>query len=742
MKNIPFLKCFAVVAITGVIILSGCSNPESSYTRNFNKALHYVQKGEYAKARVELLNSLKDKPGDRDATLELARVLMKLKDYQRAAYLYRKALEKDPADREISIEYAKLLIAGKYHNEARKILEGIFDSHPEDIDALMLLSQTLAMQGDRRKAVDLAKRAVDLGPDTIEPILNLFQIMLIINDLPDAEAALQRAESLFPDDETVRLSRIRLLAGQGLYGSALEAITRLIEQNPGQRKYRIMHAELYEMKGQPREAEEIYRILLQEEDDPALRTRQGRLLLTMGFPAEAVSSWTRAVELDGSLTLPRLFLTRYYLTAGDRTKALEQAERALETDPGNPDLLALRGEILLKERRFREAVVDLQQALKQIPSNPVWRKSLARAQAGAGELQLARQTLRALLDEENQNHQARFMLAKIEARLGKLDEAYSHAYALSTDANFGMDSYWLMGDILLLRGDAAGAEKLYRRSSSVHGNNYETDLRIARALEGKGAVVPAVDAYHNLLAKQPGEMRALSSLVRLLLNQEESDKAVSITVDQTQNGTSVQKLFLGNVLEIAGQLERTESVYLEIFEEDPGFSPVYSRYVRVLARQGKLDRAEEWLQERLEKSDQVGLWALLGTVYDAQGKWKKANSSYRRALKFDPDFIPALNNLAWNLSQDDQLEAALKYAIEARRLAPDDPSIRDTYGWILFKLGDPNSALVELEEAVHNMPEQPQMRLHLAEVLTKLGRDAEAAKHREAAKVMDPGSQL
>ena len=48
---------------------------------------------------------------------------------------------------------------------------------------------------------------------------------------------------------------------------------------------------------------------------------------------------------------------------GDLEKALELANRALSKMPGHPEILETRGEIPVKQKRFSEALTDLEQCL-------------------------------------------------------------------------------------------------------------------------------------------------------------------------------------------------------------------------------------------------------------------------------------------------------------------------------------------------------------------------------------------
>ena len=41
-------------------------------------------------------------------------------------------------------------------------------------------------------------------------------------------------------------------------------------------------------------------------------------------------------------------------------------------------------------------------------------------------------------------------------------------------------------------------------------------------------------------------------------------------------------------------------------------------------------------------------YMVLGSIYDLQRQHQKANEQYEQALKINPNFVVAANNLAWN----------------------------------------------------------------------------------------------
>jgi tetratricopeptide (TPR) repeat protein len=136
---------------------------------------------------------------------------------------------------------------------------------------------------------------------------------------------------------------------------------------------------------------------------------------------------------------------------------------------------------------------------------------------------------------------------------------------------------------------------------------------------------------------------------------------------------------------------------------------------------------------------------LLGTLYDTQGKPQKANEYYEKALKINPKFATAANNLAWNyVEHGKNIDAALALAQTAKEQMPDNPQVMDTLGWIYYKKKAYLQAIDQLRGSAEKMTDNPVVRYHLGMAYYKYGNTRLAEKELQQALQLSrdfPGAQ-
>lgn len=135
------------------------------------------------------------------------------------------------------------------------------------------------------------------------------------------------------------------------------------------------------------------------------------------------------------------------------------------------------------------------------------------------------------------------------------------------------------------------------------------------------------------------------------------------------------------------------------------------------------DKAKVSYQTAVDKApDSLPALMALGLIYEQEKNFAKAQGFYERALKVNPNFIPAANNLAYIYADHGgNIDVALNLAQKAKERMPEDANISDTLGWIYYKKNVYSMAVSYLKESVEKNPNQSVPHYHLGMAYFKNG---------------------
>ena len=116
-------------------------------------------------------------------------------------------------------------------------------------------------------------------------------------------------------------------------------------------------------------------------------------------------------------------------------------------------------------------------------------------------------------------------------------------------------------------------------------------------------------------------------------------------------------------------------------------------------REQQYDKALGMLHVVLQElPSNAQLWTMQGVAYNGEGKKKDALTSFRRALKLDPDNVPALQGAA-QIEYDQGEAAGIPILEHLLRLHPDDVTSHGMLAVLDFQQGNCGAAVAHFEKA-------------------------------------------
>jgi arylsulfatase A-like enzyme/Flp pilus assembly protein TadD len=245
------------------------------------------------------------------------------------------------------------------------------------------------------------------------------------------------------------------------------------------------------------------------------------------------------------------------------------------------------------------------------------------------------------------------------------------------------------------------------------------------------------DAFvRDLLAEDPGNVELLRSVAKLRLRAGHLDAALRrgreiLAIDP--DDVDAWRL-VANTQLAAGDSAAAIASVRGALERDPADVAGHLRLASLLAARGRTEEAIVAYDAALALSP-ARREAVLGkaSALSNAGRKRAAAAVLRDHVSALPDDIDVRNNLAWLLANEriDPAEA-LVHARLARKLAPDDAAVLDTFGWAAIRSGHADEAIEPLRRAL-DATGDAEVRAHLGIALAATGRAAEGTAMLRAA---------
>ena len=161
-----------------------------------------------------------------------------------------------------------------------------------------------------------------------------------------------------------------------------------------------------------------------------------------------------------------------------------------------------------------------------------------------------------------------------------------------------------------------------------------------------------------------------------------------------------------------------EHLYEQIPSNQEDEVRIYLAQERILRRAERIDDAlllmHAAIQEIPDNTELLYTRALLAAELDLLDQHE---TDIRRVIELDPKNAHAYNALGYTLAdQETRLDEAFSLITQALSLAPNDPFILDSMGWVSFRLGRIKEAINYLKRAISIRPDA-EIAAHLGEVL-------------------------
>jgi tetratricopeptide (TPR) repeat protein len=730
-----------------------------------------------------LVKTLELYPESAPMWFELVRRYLARGEKEKAREAAEKAISQLRYEEEIFNYLVVAYVNARDWDSAIEVLTKATTHHPNSLDMWRNLASLYEKKGEREKARECYRKILSMEPVRLQERQFLAQSYLAEKNYDQAIRELREAIGVFPNVASLRVDLADAYLASGQFEEGEKVYLNLAKARPGDSGVYVDLAKYYLKSDKPAKMQEAVDAALAMERDPA---RQAEICSELGEAAvekrdmtSALKLLHRAAGIQSENPIKAYLLARAYTIAGDRENAAQHLRKAIQLaktpQPAWHLMLAETYRALGKKdearKSFSEATGILEQNCEKDPKNWILQYQLGQAYESAENDERAAEAYAECVELQPENGDLKYKLATVYSQLHlheKAQEQLEKAIRLRSPKK--PEWFVLLGEVY---------RTLTKRSEAAMA--FEKAVAIVREEQAKkpldSRAWAALGEVYNRARRYPEAIEALR-------------KAVELAGDQAAPGLHIA---LAQALEGSGSTEGAREQYRKAAEllhkavqENPDDPDDYLRLGLVYRSLYDFPKASEFLSkgiqlaggnatassymslaDSLEKSDQaekaeeeyqkaysllsdrvkefpndVTARYMLASVCERLGKLEECEEQYRAAMKLDPFFAAAYNNLGYTwIEENRNLEEAMALVRKALELDSDNGAYIDSLGWGYFKQGKLDEALSELLRAMKYEATDPAIFDHIGDVYKAKGMVEEAIEYWQKALEMNPNDR-
>ncbi|MBJ7517902.1 MAG: tetratricopeptide repeat protein, partial [Stenotrophomonas sp.] len=536
------------------------------------------------------------------------------------------------------------------------------------------------------------------------------------------------------------------------------------------------------MAGEALAAPSIARVLDQAEraQEPSLEPALvGEFALQAGKLPESAAQYLLAAQAsDGDAGLAER-ATRIAMLANDDARAAQALALWQQRAPRSLAMRSAAAALAMRQGKPELAATELK-ALLAAPGEEGWRFTLAALVGGGRDPGVPAQVLEALVEADAIPNRIEVWqeFGRLAMRMDKPELAQRMVDQVVS--RFPQDPRVALLRASQLQQTGHTAEAVTVLQALEPQTRTSVDLRnaVAIAYDSMNEAVAA----ERVLSSGPQDTQTYGMRASLLAKQDDATALTALYTELSRAASKpdpAQRLLLGKIAEYLKRYQEAVDWYHSV----PGGDELSEARLRAANAQGLLGNQAKALEEvravqsdavlaeearrdaylleaelRLRAGDEAGELDALARglaaypdenalLYARALAWERrddiprAEADLRKVLVTEPENVAALNALGYTLAdRTHRYQEALELIDRARVAEPDNPAIIDSHGWVLYRLGRNEEALVQLRRA-YGLAKDAEIAVHLGEVLWVSGRQDEARRYFDEAARLDPDNR-
>jgi tetratricopeptide (TPR) repeat protein len=519
---------------------------------------------------------------------------------------------------------------------------------------------------------------------------------------------LTEKEKLDYDHDFIEATKLKLF---GNLPDAASMLTRCTDVNPQNAAAHFQLAEIYTIVDDQANALRYSRSAARYDPKNSWYKMQlAELYLADENIDSAIVVYRQIVEAQPNNADLRYNLAFLYLDNNEYRKALKELDKIEKTYGFTEELVIAKFRVYAKKKDQKATEALLKKGIKKYPDELRFYGLLAELYSATGREKEAQENYTKLFEVDPDNpigYLSMIVFYKDYGYDARAMEEMQRMYNLKNiDPDIKVEVYLkLSNDTVFFRKNGEQMDTLIRQLYGTYHDNFrvrlvnaELNLREQKYEEAKNDLLFLTDRVHTyyLLWEQ----------LFYLLNH--------LQDNETLYESTAKALIHFDDRYLINFFHGMAASMLKKFEEA---IPSYLHAIECMKKENQPD-----------KDIELQIYVFLGDAYNDQKQYPESDIAFEKALSMAPNNPLILNNYSYYLSlREEKLDQAEQYIKRCIDMEPNSSTYLDTYGWVLYKMGRVDEAIIMIEKAMQNGGnDNPEIVDHMCELLFKAGRTDEA----------------
>ena len=253
----------------------------------------------------------------------------------------------------------------------------------------------------------------------------------------------------------------------------------------------------------------------------------------------------------------------------------------------------------------------------------------------------------------DRNYLAHNNLGVVFDQQGQFDKAIPHfEKALEINPDYA-EAHYNLGDVLAYQGQLEKAIPHLEEAIRINPNRADTHYNLGSVFDRQGQLDEAVSHLEKAIELRSDYAEAHYNLGAVFAKQGQLDKAVSHLEKAIRLKPGMAEAYnnLGGVFGQQGQFDKAVSSLEKAIGLNPDCAEAHYNLGLSFEGLGKPDAALDHYGKALADNGRTaGIHVKMGNILARQGQFKKGISHFEEAIRINPNYVEAQNNLAWILA--------------------------------------------------------------------------------------------